>query len=434
MNWKRVIQLTCVHVGVALTAVPISGTLNRILIADLQISALFAALLISLPNLLSPLQVVMGAWADKVPLWGRHRSPWMMIGGLLAAIGSYFTAHSVEWLTDGASGIVLTVVAFLVWGIGTNLASVSYLSLVSELASEGSGWRSRTISVMWTVMILSAIITGIAISRLLDPYSQDKLYAAFGVVWLVASLLIVVGAAGVEPKDVTGRNLQKTVTNPLVAIRTLIGNPTAWRFFFYLMLILIGVRAQDVLLEPFGGEVLKMSVAATTRIESIWGMGVFITLIGGLWLMRRVGKRAIANWGSWISAVSFVLIIFCGYFQQSQAFIGVVFLLGLGSGLSTVSNLSFMIDMTIPEAAGLYMGAWGVANFAGQAIGNLGSGLLRDLFLQLTGSALTGYVVVFAIEAVSLLFAIWYFRSIQVEMFRHDAKVQLDELLVMAVE
>ena len=128
MNWKKVLQLTLVHVGVALTAVPISGTLNRIMIADLHLSALLVSLLVSLPNLLSPLQVLMGAWADKRPLWGRHRSPWMVVGGLMAAFGSYFTAHAVHLIPDGgALGLLTTFVVFLIWGVGVNIASVSYL-------------------------------------------------------------------------------------------------------------------------------------------------------------------------------------------------------------------------------------------------------------------------------------------------------------------
>ena len=98
----------------------------------------------------------------------------------------------------------------------------------------------------------------------------------------------------------------------------------------------------------------------------------------------------------------------------------------------TVSNLSFMLDMTVPEAAGLYMGAWGVANFAGQAIGNILSGLLRDLFYWATGNGLVGYVAVFTMEVVGLLIAIWIFRTISVEEFRRDAEVRIHEVLALA--
>jgi BCD family chlorophyll transporter-like MFS transporter len=175
-----------------------------------------------------------------------------------------------------------------------------------------------------------------------------------------------------------------------------------------------------------------MPVAATTRLTSIWGVGVFITMLGGLPLVRRWGKKRAANIGAYVAALGFALIIVSGFMGQVSFFMGAVLVLGLGGGLMTVSNLSFMLDMTVPQAAGLYMGAWGVANFAGQAVGNIASGLLRDIALQLTGSSSAGYVVVFSLEIVGLLAAVWLFRHISVAAFRRDAEVTLPEVLALA--
>lgn len=426
MNWKKVIQLTLIHVGIALTAVPISGTLNRIMIAEMQLSALLVSVLVSSQNLLSPLQVLMGSWADRFPIAGRHRTPWIALGGLMATCGSYLTPHLVDWIPGGGVvGLVIAFSAFALWGLGVNLASVSYLSLISELTDDGEGWRSRTVSIMWTVMILSAIVTGIAIARMLEPYSESALFFAFGIIWIVSTALILLGLLGLEPRRSQQPLPSERTEGPFAAVQALINNRSALRFFIYLLLVLIGVRAQDVLLEPYGAEVMHLNVAATTRLESIWGAGLFLTLVGGVWLMRRYGKRTVANWGAMLSAVAFMLIISCGIWQLDSWFRPMVFLLGLGGGLMTVSNLSFMLDMTIPGAAGLYMGAWGVANFAGQAIGNIGSGLIRDLMLAGTGSLLAGYVAVFSLETASLLFAIWYFRFISVEDFRKEAQASL---------
>ncbi|MCB0024521.1 MAG: PucC family protein, partial [Caldilinea sp.] len=76
MNTRRVIQLSLVHVGVSLTVVPITGTLNRIMIADMGMPAVLVGMLVALPYLLSPLQVFVGNWSDRHPVWGLHRSPW----------------------------------------------------------------------------------------------------------------------------------------------------------------------------------------------------------------------------------------------------------------------------------------------------------------------------------------------------------------------
>ena len=81
---------------------------------------------------------------------------------------------------------------------------------------------------------------------------------------------------------------------------------------------------------------------------------------------------------------------------------------------------------------GLYIGAWSVANFAGQAIGNVISGLLYDMFFWLTGNPLMGYSAVFSLEIAGLLLAVWLFRSISVEEFRRQAEVRLHTVLSMA--
>jgi len=433
MGWKKILQLAMVHVGVSITVVPVTSTLNRIMIADMHLSALLVGLLISLPYLLSPLQVLIGDWADKWPIWGRHRSPWILLGGLMASFGSYLTAHAVFLMQENfALGLLASLTAFTIWGMGVNVASVSYLSLVTELGQDDPTWRSRAVSIMWTAMILSTIATALGLSRLLDPYSEAALYTAFGAVWMVASFLILFGAAGIEPAAAPDRVARNRANNPWVTFRLLISNVAARRFFFYLLLVLVSIHAQDVLLEPFGADALQMPVAQTSRLTSIWGLGVFVTLLGGLWLVRRFGKKASANVGAIVTAVAFTAIIVTGLIANVQLFMLAVFVLGLGGGLMTVSNLSFMLDMTIPAAAGLYIGAWGVANFAGQAFGNIISGLLRDLFYQATGNVLIGYVSVFAMEVVGLLIAVWIFRKISVEEFRRDAEVRIHEVLALA--
>lgn len=435
MNWKKVVQLSMVHVGVSITVVPVTSTLNRIMIADLRFSALLVGFLIALPYLLSPLQVMMGNWTDRTTLWGRHRSPWIVIGGLMAAFGSYFTPHAVFLMTSHwGLGLIAAIGTFCVWGIGVNIASVSYLSLLSDLSQDNDRWRSRAVSTMWTAMILSTIFTAIILSYLLDPYTEQALYTAFGAIWLVASLLILMGAAGIEPAAKQTQTIQNSATDPILALRVLANNPAARRFFLYLLLVLISIHAQDVLLEPFGAEALNMPVAQTSRLTSLWGVGVFITLTGGLTLVRRWGKKASANVGAFVTAAAFLGIIATGLAHSVPLFQGAVFLLGLGGGLMTVSNLSFMLDMTVPKAAGLYIGAWGVANFAGQALGSILSGLLRDLFLAVTGNVLVGYVAVFGLEVVGLLIAVWLFRTISVEAFRHDAALQQTDIMAIALD
>lgn len=434
MHIRTVIQLTLVHVGVSLTVVPITGTLNRVMISDLGMPAVLVGLLVALPYMLSPLQVLVGSWADRNPVWGMHRAPWMLFGGLAAAFGSYFCAHAVFYMdSQFVPGVLAAVGVFVLWGVGVNVASVSYLSLASELTERSpKNWRTATVGTMWTAMILSTIVASLVLSRMLavDP-SQSGIYTAFGAIWLVATLCVLVGAAGVEPVT-GGRVVQNTSSNPAVALRALAHNPTARRFFVYLLLILVGIRAQDVLLEPYAADTLGMSMSETTRLEAVWGGGVFITLLGGLALVRQFGKRANAYAGSSVAILAFLLIVVAGVVGNVFFFQASVFLLGLGSGLMTVSNLSFMLDLTVPQNVGLYIGAWGVANFVAQSAGTVAGALLRDLAFYLTGDIRLGYITVFGLEIVGLAVSLLLFRKISVEAFQRDARLEVVDVLALA--
>ena len=434
MNARIIAQLALVHVAVSITVVPVTSTLNRVMIAEMNMPRTLVGVLIALPYLLSPLQILLGNWSDRNPAADYHRTPWILIGGLLAATGSYFTVHAAYVLDDNfALGLGAAVIVFSVWGIGINAASVSYLSLVTDLADEEG--RSRAVSIMWTAMIAATIVTSLGLSRMLTEFSRQTLYTAFGAISLVSVLLVLVGSYRIEPRA-SARTVQPAnrADDPMQVLRLLALNSQARRFFIYLMIVLISIHAQDVLLEPFGAEALGMPVSVTSRLTSIWGAGLFVTLLGGLLLIKRWGKRTGANLGAFVTAVAFALIIATGLLGQSGLFMGAVFLLGLGGGLMTVSNLSFMLDMTVPQAAGLYVGAWSVANFAGQAVGNVIGGMLSDIFSWLTGNPLAGYAAVFSLEIVGLLLAVWLFRSISVESFRRQAEVRLHTVLSLATD
>lgn len=437
MTARILFQLALVHVGVSITVVPVTSTLNRVMIADMQMPVTLVAVLVALPYLLSPLQIFLGNWSDRHPAADYHRTPWILLGGLLAATGSYFTVH-VAYLLDHnfLIGLGAAAIVFCLWGAGINAASVSYLSLVTELADENG--RSRAVSIMWTAMIASTIATSLGLSRMLatpTPLSKETLTTAFGVIWLVSVIFVLVGSYRIEPRA-SARTDQpaNSADDPMLVLRLLAMNPQARRFFVYLMIVLISIHAQDVLLEPFGAEALGMSVSVTSRLTSIWGTGIFITLLAGILFVKRYGKKTGANVGAYVTAVAFASIIATGLLGNANLFIGSVFLLGLGGGLMTVSNLSFMLDMTVPQAAGLYIGAWSVANFAGQAVGNIMSGILWDLFFWLTGNPLMGYAAVFSLEIAGLLFAVWLFRSISVEKFRRQAEVRLPNVLSLVTE
>ncbi|MFN2195597.1 MAG: BCD family MFS transporter [Anaerolineales bacterium] len=431
---RKRIQLGLIHAAVAMTLVPINSTLNRVMIKELALSALLVAVLASLPYLLSPIQVAIGSFSDRHPVLGYRRSPYILLGLLLCVI-SVAVSPQVAFLMDTnfVLGLAVGLLAFGAWGMGFNLATVAYFALASELSGEGG--RGRTIAIMFFMMISSIIITAILLSSLLDPYSPEVLIRSFRVVSLVALALGLIGLIRLEPRHVSqGAAAEEYGWGTL--FRAVWNNPQARLFFVYLIVLLAALLGQDVLLEPFGGEAFEMSVRETTRITAIWGVCVLVALLFTGFLEDRVSKKNIARWGGLAALLGFLLIVASPLIGGLSVFFLGVVSLGLGTGLSTTSNLSLMLDMTTAGNVGLFIGAWGMANAISRLVGSLLGGAVRDVVARLSGNPVAGYMTVFAILAGFMLVSLLLLRWVDVQRFRDQANEELSliERTAIAIE
>jgi MFS transporter, BCD family, chlorophyll transporter len=449
MSILKNIRLGLLHVAVAITFVLINGVLNRVMIHDMQIAASVVAGLVVLPYLLSPIQVWIGQYSDTHPIIGYRRTPYIILGLLLCIGGAIATPHVALLMAgDFVLGLLIGVLAFGAWGLGFNIAVVAYLSLASDLSDEQN--RSRTVAIMWFMMITSIIVTAIIASRALDPYSDAQLTYVFRLGGLIALGLGAVGLVGLEPRIANFKlqigdnslqangNLQFTISNvqsrssQRAAIRAVLGNPQARRFFVYLILLLAAILGQDILLEPFGAQAFGMTVRQTTQLTAIWGGTTLIALLlWGLLLSRRLSKKAGALLGALIATIGLLLIAASGMLALQALFVPGVAALGFGTGIATSTNLALMLDMTTPEQAGLFMGAWGLADALARGAGLLLGGVMRDLVSGATGSPSSGYIAVFLIEAIMLASSLLLLRALDVSAFR-ARQPTLTELMALA--
>ena len=439
-------QLGLIHVAVAMTLVPINSTLNRVMIKELAISATLVAILASLPYLFSPIQVAIGSYSDRHPIFGLRRTPYIFAGLILCVIGLIASPQAAFLMADNFSlGLLVGILAFGAWGMGYNLSAVSYLSLASELSGENG--RGKTIATMWFMMIISIIVTAIGLARMVDPYTPEALILAFGYVAASALTLGLLGLIKLEPRstplvppifgnsDFVGTEIgdlrkwgdeRGAVSSESYSLKqmtdAIAANPVARTFFIYLLLLLAAILGQDVLLEPFGAEAFGMTVTQTTRITSIWGTFVLIAILVAGFLEGRVSKRRLAQFGNTGALLGFIVIVISGLMLNKDIFYTGVTLLGLGTGLSTVANLSLMFDLTVTEHVGLYIGAWGFSNALSRLTGSILGGVVRDVVTQATGAALSGYLVVFSIEALMLFIAAFMLYQIDVNAFTKKAQ------------
>src|SRR6056297_1820270 len=172
-----------------------------------------------------------------------------------------------------------------------------------------------------------------------------------------------------------------------------------------------GFAMQDILLEPYGGEVLGLSVGATTALTGIWSLGALLGFaMAARWLGRGTDPCLLAAYAAVAGAFAFSLVIFADPLQSATAFRLGAFAVGFGAGLFSVCGLTAAMALS-RAGSGLALGAWGAATATG--LGVLAGGIIRDAVGGLAtsgalGPALTsdaiGYSVVYHLE-IALLFA-----------------------------
>jgi BCD family chlorophyll transporter-like MFS transporter len=188
----------------------------------------------------------------------------------------------------------------------------------------------------------------------------------------------------------------------------------AIRFLVALALGTAGFAMQDILLEPFGGEVFAMSVGATTWLTALLAFGTLCGFgLSARWLSRGGDPCRIASLGAILGTCAFAAVVFSPALQSANLFRAGTATIGLAGGLFAVGMLTAAIEMAETSTSGLAIGAWGAVQATSAGLAVAASGALRDGVgaLAQAGSlgpgldhAATGYSFVYHIE-IALLFA-----------------------------
>jgi len=133
--------------------------------------------------------------------------------------------------------------------------------------------------------------------------------------------------------------------------------------------------------------VFGMPIAATAGLNALWGSGTLVgLLLAGWWIVPRLGPLATARLGCQLIAGSMLLLLLAGLTAQVTVLKTVILVFGLASGIGTNSTLCLMLDLTLPEAAGTFIGVWGLAQAFSRAMAKLLGGGLLDLGRSLSPS------------------------------------------------
>jgi BCD family chlorophyll transporter-like MFS transporter len=310
--------------------------------------------------------------------------------------------------------------------------------------------RSRAVGVIWCMLTVGIVVGAILISLSLrsldgirDPRLLEPTLSAFMAKVAIGVMgLTVIATWGMEsPADSPGLS-QEGGREDGVTLRqawTLIRSSSQVLIFFsFLILFTLALFLQDPVLESYGAQVFGMPIAATAQLNAFWGVGTLIgLLVAGLWIVPWLGKLATARLGCQLIALSLLLLLLSGITANVPTLQLVMVLFGLAAGIGTNGALCLMLDLTLPEVAGTFVGVWGLAQALSRAVGKVIGGGLLDLGNLLSASGLLprsvgsypAFALVLGIELLVAIAALLMLQRVNVRQFRHDTGQSLAKVL-----
>lgn len=417
-TWTK-LRLGLREFAAGMASVVILGVLNRVMKVELGISLAVVAAVLASYNLAAPVALAIGHRSDQRPILGRHRSPYIVGGAVLTAAAVAAAPHLADLLARGLhpASVAITVVVFVVMGIGMYGSGAVYFALIADITPRQE--RAHAASVVY-LMLMGGILAGAVLSAAILDDAAGGRHSLFAIVALLVVAFNVASVWGLDPGVIDDNDLAEP-TSAWNAIREVAAIGATRRFFVFSFLASAFLFLQQAVLEPYGGEVLGLSVRATTGFNAVQTLGVLVgMLVTGRGVADRAGHKRTAMVGLIASAVAFAALALAALVGSVPASWFAILGVGVASGLFSVAVLALMMAMSVPERVALFMGAWTVSHALADGLATAGGGLVQQLAESLTASVGSAYAAVFAVQSVGLVLCVPLLRRIDVANFAKE--------------
>ena len=421
---SRLLRLSLFQVSVGMALVLMLGTLNRVMIVELGVPASLVAVVIALPVIYAPMRALIGFKSDHHrSALGWRRVPYMWMGTMTQFGGLAIMPFALLVLSGGGDagrwpawiGQASAALAFLLVGAGLHTTQTAGLALANDQAAPEK--QPRVVGLMYVMLLLGSLGSALLFGWLLSDFSPARLVQVIQGTAVATLVLNAVALWKQETRDPqrVARWRQRPEREPDFR--------QAWRDFVALdgsvrRLAAIGLGTlafgmQDVLIEPYGGQVLQMGVGQTTWLSAtlaaggLFGFGLASNLLG-----RGGDPVRLALQAAVLGVPGFAAIALAAPLNGLPLFVAGVFAIGLAAGLFGHATLTLTMNRAPRGQEGLALGAWGAVQATAAGVGVALGGILRDAFGTLAaqgdlGLALaapaTGFGAVYLLEIVLLL-------------------------------
>ncbi len=415
----RLLRLTLFKFTMGMTTALMIGTLNRVMIVELGVPAWLVSLMLALPLVVAPFRAVTGYQSDvHVSAFGWKRVPYMWGGTLIQFIGLAVMPFALLVLSGRGQvqvpdfvGQAAAGIAFLLVGAGLQTSQTAGLALATDQASEET--RPRVVALLYTMLLVGAVSGSLIFSLLLSDFTPEKLVQVVQGSAVVVLVLNAIALWKQEPRNPQRAAALKNQVQPKFkeVWAQFIALPQARRFLWATAFGTVAFNMQDIILEPYGGEILKLSVGATSALTAMLAAGGLLGFyVSGRHLAKGADPMRLAAYGALAGLPAFSAVIFSAPLDAGWLFRLGALGIGFGGGLFAVGTLFTAMRME-GQFVGLALGAWGAVQSAAAGIAMFFGGALRDVISSVTTQGLwgpgmtdpsVGYSMVYHVEMLFL--------------------------------
>jgi len=417
LTLPRLWRLSAFQLSVGMAIVLLTGTLNRIMVVELGQAASIVSLMLAIPLLMAPARALIGYRSDHHRSYlGWRRVPYLWSGTLMQFGGLAFMPFALILMTEPHSGPAIlgplaAMGAFLLTGLGMHTSQTAGLALATDLATEET--RPRVVALLYLMLLVGMIGSALIFAFLLADFDYIRLIRVIQGAAVVTLGLNVFAMWRQETRRPDLTTHDRSRPSFFKAWQKFIELPRAGRLLIALGIGTVAFAMQDILLEPYGAEILGLSVSGTTLLTAMFAGGMVLAL---LMTSRSLGRGTdpilIASLGVLVGVAAFFAVSFSALLDSTRLFQMGAVLIGFGHGLFAVGMLTAAMVFGGKDMAGMTLGAWGAVQATATGVAVFSGGAIRDLVsnwgeMGLLGIAMrspaAGYLSVYAFE-IALLF------------------------------
>ena len=285
----RLLRLALFQAVIGMVTALLVGTLNRVMIVELGVPAWWVALSVALPLVFAPARALIGYRSDTHPSHlGLRRLPYLWIGGLLMFGGLAIMPFALLLLSEatGAAAWLAragAALAFVLTGAGMQVTQTAGIALAGDVSPADK--KPRVVALLYATLLVGLIAGSFLLGVLLSNFSPVRLIQ---VVQGAAVAVVALNLVSLWKQEARGSRRGAREEDGFARHwRRLMAIPRMRRFLWTVGLGTAAFSMQDIVLEPFGGEVLGLDVGFTSALTALSAGGALLAFVLSARLLSR---------------------------------------------------------------------------------------------------------------------------------------------------